>query len=35
MDGACGMERKNVDGKKPFARSRRRLGTVLKIFLEE
>jgi len=35
MGGACRMERKNVDGNKPFARSRRRLGTVLKRFLEE
>jgi len=35
MDGACGMDRKNVDGKKPFARSRRRLGTVLKRVLKE
>jgi hypothetical protein len=30
MGGACGMGRKNADGKKPLARPRSRLGTVLK-----
>jgi hypothetical protein len=29
------MDRKNADGKKPLARPRRRLGIVLKRFLEE
>jgi hypothetical protein len=31
MGGACGMGRKNADGKKPLARPRSRLGTVKKI----
>jgi hypothetical protein len=35
MGGACGMDKKNADGKKSPARPRRRWGTVLTRFLEE
>jgi hypothetical protein len=34
MGWACGMDRKNADGKKTLARPRRRLGEVLKRLLE-